>query len=522
MLLWGLPAAAWPETWEAASPPPATGAEPAGPSATPEATGSAAPGTPTALVLPPRRGERPDTTAALTAWCAYVTYPTEAACEAARRESEERHGGGFNGFTFAGAMCVPAAKVPARIERTRERVASFVGRAVAERARLHPQGRVGDLVADFTVENGERGSAAPILAVDVLERGPDRWPRASRMAAQGVPEYWQIVLDPARGVDEATVFTRPDPAHATWLQSDGGETLRIERLPGIGIRTADILPPPCQEGTSGSEPAPAPPIEGPDDRPLCDGFVFRVDGTLPSPALIFSEPNADGLPRRFRFTGTSTMPTHFDPAALAITIRGPYFGEDVLDVTLPAGLAWTTQDNGLRSWVAEQDGVRVRATNAGDHLTWDISGTASVYALPMADLGDWGPLQVRIEVRQASGDHARCGAVFFQSHGAASHCAFDARTRTLACRGPGPAPRCTATEVGARVRCALEQVAHGQSQTFLRRGDWISGTCKDLPGFEPPPGSVCTSSSDGVAYQTLLIDSDGNFHRQNGPLVPPS
>jgi hypothetical protein len=461
---------------------------------------------PSVLMLPPLRAGTAEFHAPLSAWCPYSVHARARECETARDDARRNAAYASGGFGFAGARCVPLAEhapsssrldAVGRVSQALERI--LAGRATVRRDHSISIDRV-DVAAV-----GPDGNV--LLAVDVTEDAVarDHDPRTARLGTAGVAEYWRIAMHPNR--DPVT----PDMLHVAKLRDaatgrytsyaassrDPDARLGLAALPDVRIPIAEVMP------SASCDPRPAVPTAD------CQNVAFVVDGSIPSPTLVFADQDGDGIATRLQFTATSEpMPPGFDPTltGVAIRIRAKYPEENIVDAVIPAGPRWARSGDRDSAWTyRDPDGhvagltlLSVSAV-AGHRATWELHGARGRYRT-RGDAGRWAIIGVGIAPR-ADGDPP-CSTLFFPV--TPSHCEED-EAGSLTCTGPRPAAPCSANEPDGFIQCALEEVAHAEEVFFARKGSYFAGSCANFLDTELPQGVTCLATSTGLGFGVSAI-----------------
>jgi len=460
---------------------------------------------PSLLLLPPLESAQARTDAPVAEWCAYSLHSRRRECEVAIEEAHRFQAFGVDGYAFDGARCVPLPD-----DAWSSWQARVVGRAAEGLAAALPSGttirrpyRIGtDEVAVAVVEDEPDG--AVVLALDAGDPATDTdgVARAARLAAAGVPDYWRVELhqnrDPVLGGEMLAMWSEPQGGargYATTTRSSRNQDLRLRlsALPAARVAIDDILP-----ERACSLRATAPAVQ---EARGGEAGAFVVDGSEAPPALVFDDFDGDGVAHRLRFTAVAPD-DGFDPAAsgLAVSIAGPFQGEGVLDVVLPAGARWTSA-LGERSWTYhDADGsaggvTDVLVREAGDGaLSWEVRGGNGRWSTSLPVVRDWGRLDVRLGPPGAAGR-----AAYFRTGGPQATCRAEP-AGAVTCQAPTPPEPCDVAEPNDLVRCTVERLAMAEDVFFASHGRYFSGACGDLGFVRLPAGLSCALSASATTF----------------------
>jgi hypothetical protein len=415
----------------------------------------------------------------------------------------------------------------------------------ALRSTFGPRGvvRVGERIDQEDVDlvvraNDPAGNV--LLALDVTDRTMAARSAAhvARLAAANVPELWQIELQPNRDPltsEMVLVWRQPDAKAGRYrsMRGMGGDpdlSLRPAALPDVRVPITAVLPPPCAPAptreTAANEHAVAPVAGG---VPACRDIVFELDGSAPPPSLTFEGFDEDGVATRFRFTGASTVPSgSFDPASagLTVAIRGPFWGNEVVEATVPMGSHWRRAAGAQSSWTyADPRGAAAGITNVtvqlvgAERLAWEIRAQGGRFRVPPGEIQEWGSLGVHLgSVANAGG--APCGHVFFPTAIGGTGCRED-RPGSLTCLGPARAPSCAGSDPDALVRCALQRTAHAEDVFFAWHGRYLSGDCASVLDLELPEYVTCTVAIKDRGFSAVASHAEASYAKgcrwESGP-----
>ncbi|HYR95476.1 MAG TPA: hypothetical protein VEM57_02025 [Candidatus Binatus sp.] len=466
------------------------------------------------LMLPPVRGDAADTTVPLSGWCPYSQHASASGCEFALSLTANQYG--IDGYSFAGARCVPTTEVrqPSTRQRIVRHLEDALRRALGDHAVIRRSARLGAESLDLVIMAlDESETARPILAVDVDDREAAELDRRhiARLAAAGLPEYWHVSEPRGPMPAMVTVWTEPIRAQRGYARQrafggTGDPTLKPIRLGEAHFAPSDLVPPAC----------PAPALAASAPSPVCDGaLAFVFDGSSPEPTLELTRLPGPTTPDVLRFAAVSTAPPSFDPRrdALSVDLHAAYPPTDLVHAVIPPGPRWIA-DAGGTTWTYDDPSghsggvTQVKITTVGREarrLAWKIEVRPERDSVPQAPVPDWDNVVVRVRLGPSPRIPDPCGEVFFAVGIAAGRCLVDDENETVRCSVSSAAPVCPAADLDGLVRCTVEDTARAQDVYFARRGMYFSGACTDLPGVTDRAGVVCTTMGTSTNFSVTAL-----------------
>jgi hypothetical protein len=418
---------------------------------------------------------------------------------------------------------VSGADLPSPRDRALAAAEAGLRRAFADTGVVERPGRVGDADVDLLVRPRAGDGTGTLLALDVIAgKLGDGTERMRRMAALGVSDYWQVLVDPSReAIEMVTAYRDPEPLEGRFRKGYG-----TSLSPDIDLRlasTADVRVPadtlqavPCARPPGGRAEAKPPRAAELVSPGRCTPITFTAVGEGAPAELHFADFDAEGLARRFRFNAESAplgRPLDLAATGLRLAVRGPFQGQTAVDAVLPAGRRWIPSAAGTwtyRGRRGEPGGIArvdVRPTPTGG-LRWDVAGERAAYAVPRDVSRQWGRIEVAVASGEASGG-GPCGSLFFH---APLGCHHETSPAALVCRGPEAASPCRSEDPDGATECALRGAAHAEELFFAAKGRFFTGPCDLLQDLHVPDAVVCTVVGTSVDFSAVASHPSGT-HR---------
>jgi hypothetical protein len=260
-----------------------------------------------------------------------------------------------------------------------------------------------------------------------------------------------------------------------------------------------------------------------DAEDACPGLDVRLKDTTLLVVRTPQQPSGD----RLRFAGTMTLRNSppLDPSASGMRLQmstsdGFAPRALVIDAIVPPGDRWHAGRTGT-SWTyrdpsGEAAGITrvdlqllppLVPTNVLTKVKFSIVGRRGSYPLTPAmvtstiehGIPSGNALLVSFGLGLPVAAYEQCGNAIYSTI-AQNDCRFARNGNAITCAGPRPVGPCHTGDPDDLIICDVLDAAHAETTYFAENGVYFTGDCKDLPGFVPSPGVICSAHGDALAF----------------------